>query len=193
MNPRAVAHHLRAVRRLVIGGNTFQEVRLLCDHIQSLGRETHTPLHVPLFAGVCVTYMKPFVESNGLGPLPDEFKAFPSRSKHRKIHAELESLRNWYYAHRDMINAPKLLSDRASADAFDEITLHVDEEGIPSFSISELSWPIESVERVRDLCAFQRSRVDRAALQHLSVLAKAKALPPGEYLLGRDFPDPKNI
>jgi len=125
-----------ALKRLIIAATTFDHVKLLCAHIESLGAETFTPLHVPLFAGVSVTYMKPFMRSDGLGPLPRKFQEFPDAVGHQKTHEDLKNGRDWYYAHRDMLKAPNLLSNPDKRAGFEDITLHVEESGI-SFSINE--------------------------------------------------------
>jgi hypothetical protein len=70
MDSNSVQKQILALKRLIIAGVTFDNVRLICDHIEGLGSDTFTPLHVPLFAGVRVTYMKPFMRNDGLGPLP---------------------------------------------------------------------------------------------------------------------------
>lgn len=188
MNPEAVEEQLKAVKRLVIAGNAFDAARLLCTHIENLGSQTFTLLHVPLFAGICVTYMKPFGRCDGLGRLPVELKTFPSGSKHEKIHDDLSKLRDCFYAHRDALKVPKLLSNPASAKAFNDITLHIEPGGTHSFLVNEVTWPFESISHVRDLCSFQRSRVDSLLAQHISTLLEAKAIQPGDYVLGDDFP-----
>src|SRR5213595_3533682 len=85
---RAEQKQIVALKRLIIAATTFDHVKLLCDHVESLGAETFTPLHVPLFAGVSVTYMKPFMRSDGLGPLPRKFQEFPDAVGHQKTHEE---------------------------------------------------------------------------------------------------------
>ena len=176
-----------ALKRLIIAATTFDHVKLLCAHIESLGAETFTPLHVPLFAGVSVTYMKPFMRSDGLGPLPRKFQEFPGAVGHQKTHEDLKNGRDWYYAHRDMLKAPNLLSNPDKRAGFEDITLHVEESGI-SFSINEQSWSITSVSRVRNLCDYQKSRIDKDLVALINALRSGKHLKIGQYVLGRDFP-----
>src|SRR4051812_32291330 len=111
MTPDALSYVAHATKRLVIAGNTFGQAKLLCEHLETLGSKTDTQLHVPLIAGICVTYMKPFVKSAKLGALPPKFSKFPNGSEHKKVHEDLRNARNWFFAHRDMVNAPSLLSN----------------------------------------------------------------------------------
>jgi len=187
MNPSSTQKQGLALKRLVIAGVTFENVRLLCDHIQALGQDTFTPLHVPLFAGVSVSYMKPFMRNDGLGPLPQSFSKFSSAPGHEKTHADLKKCRDWYYAHRDMINAPTLLADPERRCGFEDVILHFAESGI-SFSVNEQSWSFSSVSRVRNLCSYQKARIDREALALVDVLRKGRKLPVKDYVIGRDFP-----
>jgi len=176
-----------ALKRLVIAGVTFDHVKLLCIHIRQLGPQTFTPLHVSLFAGVCVTYMKPFMRADGLGPLPAKFQTFPAAEGYQKTHNDLKNGRDWYYAHRDMLKAPNLLSNRDRRARFEDVTLHVEESGI-SFSINEQSWSIGSVSRVRNLCDYQKARIDKDIEELFNTLRRGKRLAVGKYVLGRDFP-----
>lgn len=178
---------VRALKRLVIAATTFEHVQALCSHIESLGRETFTPLHIPLFAGVSVTYMKPFMRSDGLGPLPRRFHKFPNAPGYEKTHNDLKNGRDWYYAHRDALRAARLLLDPTRRKGFEDVILHVEETGV-SFSLNEQSWSIDSVHRVRNLCDYQKSRIDKEMIGLLNALRNGRYLAVGNYILGRDFP-----
>jgi hypothetical protein len=180
MNSNSVQKQVLALKRLVVARVTFNNVRLLCEHIQGLGSNTFTPLHVPLFAGVSITYMKPFMRNDGLGDLSSRFSRFPGASGHQKTHVDLKNCRDWYYAHRDMIKAPTLLADPQRRSGFEDVTLHVAESGI-SFSVNEQSWSFSSVSRVRSLCSYQKSRIDKEVLALLEVLKKGRELPQRLY------------
>ncbi len=187
VNRQSAKQRVRALKRLVIASTTFKSVELMCDHVETLGEKTSTLLHVPLLAGICVTYMNPFMSSGGLGPLPRLFTKFGAAERHARVHADLKRLRNWFYAHRDMLNIPTLFADSASGDRFDEITFHLDRDGTYSFSTHQLSWDIEGVHRVRDLCRFQRNRADRLADKILHQLFATVPLTPGAYVLEDEF------
>jgi hypothetical protein len=187
MNSNSVRKQILALKRLIIAGVTFDNVRLLCEHIRGLGSDTFTPLHVPLFAGVSVTYMKPFMRSDGLGELPSQFSQFPGAPGHQKTHLDLKNCRDWYYAHRDMIRAPTLLVDPDKRSGFEDVIMHFEESGI-SFSVNEQSWSLSSVLRVRNLCYYQKSRIDKEALALVDVLRNGREFRFGDYVIGRDFP-----
>ena len=182
-NRQSAKQRVRALKRLVFASTTFRSVELMCDHVEALGEQTSTLLHIPLLAGICVTYMNPFMSSGGLGPLPRVFTNFSANERHARVHANLKNLRNWFYAHRDMLNIPTLFADSASGDRFDEITFHLDRDGTYSFSTNQLSWDIEGVHRVRDLCRFQRNRADKLADKILHELFSSVPLAPGAYVL----------
>ena len=183
----ATKRRVRALKRLVLASTTFKSVELMCDHVESLGEPTSTLLHVPLLAGVCVTYMKPFMSSGGLGPLPASFEKFEGEKTHARVHADMERLRNWFYAHRDVVNIPTLLGRSASEGRFDKVTFHLESNRTYSFSVHELSWELVGLSRVRALCRFQRRRADTSADQILHQLFADIALVPGSYLIEDDF------
>ena len=187
MNSNSVQKQILALKRLIIAGVTFDNVILLCDHIHGLGKNTFTPLHVPLLAGLSVTYMKPFMRNDGLGQLPTKFSKFPGARGHEKTHVDLKNSRDWYYAHRDTIKAPTLHADPGRRSGFEDVTLHFAQSGV-SFSVNEQSWSLDSILRVRNLCSYQKSRIDKEALALIEALRQGKHLPYGDYLLGRDFP-----
>jgi len=187
MKTTAQEKQVLALQRLIIAGVTFDNVILLCDHIHGLGKNTFTPLHVPLLAGVSVTYMKPFMRNDGLGALPPKFSEFPGARGHEKTHVDLKNCRDWYYAHRDMIKAPTLLADPGRRDGFEDVTLHFVQSGV-SFSVNEQSWSFDSILRVRNLCSYQKSRIDKEALALIETLRQGKHFPYGDYVIGRDFP-----
>src|SRR6202030_2211071 len=117
---------VRALKRLVFAATTFKSVELMCDHVAALGEETSPLLHIPLLAGICVTYMNPFMSSGGLGALPRVFTRFERNKQHARVHSDLNKLRNWFYAHRDMLNIPTLFADAASAEGFGDVTFHLE-------------------------------------------------------------------
>ncbi len=181
-NTAPAQQRVRALKRLVIASVTFQSVELMCDHVEALGKGTSTLLHIPLLAGVCVTYMNPFMSSGGLRPLPRVFKTSEENEHHARVHADLKKLRNWFYAHRDMLNVPSLLADAMSRERFGDLTFHLDADGTYSFSTHQLSWGIEALQRVRDLCQFQRRRADDLADHLLHQLFGKVPLRPGAYV-----------
>jgi hypothetical protein len=187
MNSNSIQKQILALKRLIIAGVTFDNVKLLCDHVEGLGQDTFTPLHVPLFAGVSITYMKPFMRNDGLGPLPPRFRKFQNAPGHGKTHADLKKCRDWYYAHRDMINAPILLANPERRSGFEDVILHFAESGI-SFSVNEQSWSLSSISRVRNLCSYQKARIDKEAMALVDTLRNGREFPIKDYVLGRDFP-----
>ena len=183
----ATKRRVRALKRLILASTTFKSVELMCDHVESLGEPTSTLLHVPLLAGVCVTYMKPFMSSGGLGTLPASFEDFEEEKTHARFHEDLKRLRNWFYAHRDVKNIPTLLGRSSPEERFDKVIFHLESNRTYSFSVHELSWEIVGLTRVRDLCRFQRQRADTSADQILHQLFANVALVPGSYLIEDDF------
>ena len=65
--------------------------------------------------------------------------------------------------------------------------MHFEESGI-SFSVDEQSWSLSSVLRVRNLCYYQKSRIDKEALALVDVLRNGREFRFGDYVIGRDFP-----
>lgn len=187
MNARATEKQIAALRRLAFADLTFRQAHLLCTHIESLGPRNIANLWVPLLAGVVVTYMKPFGRCDGLGPLPATFSQFPAGSPHKQTHEDIADGRNWTYAHRDALNAPKLLSSAEDQQAISEVVLHFT-KGPTTIYTSEPAWHPETIFRIRELCAFQSSRVGADMRPLVLSLAGNKSYKAGKYVLGRDFP-----
>ena len=127
------------------------------------------------------------MRNDGLGELPSRFSKFPGATGHQKTHVDLKNCRDWFYAHRDMIKAPTLLADPDRRKGFEDVILHFADSGI-SFSVNEQSWSFSSVARVRNLCSYQKSRIDTEVLMLVDTLRGGKEFPIKDYVLGRDFP-----
>jgi hypothetical protein len=187
MNSKPVEKQISALRRLAFAELTFRQAHLLCNHIESLGPRNIANLWMPLLAGVIVTYMKPFGRCDGLGPLSGSFSHFPAGSLHKQTHEDIARGRDWTYAHRDVLNAPKLLSTPKDRQAIAEVVLHFT-KGSTTIHIREPAWHPETIFRIRELCEFQSSRVGAEMKSLFITLAGNKSYKPGKYVLGRDFP-----
>jgi hypothetical protein len=131
--------------------------------------------------------MKPFTGSNGLGELPSRFSQFPGAPGHEKTHLDLKNCRDSYYAHRDMIKAPTLLADPDKRSGCEDVIMHFEASGV-SFSVNEQSWSLSGVLRVRNLCYYQKSRIDKEVLALVDVLRNGREFPFSDYIIGHDFP-----
>ncbi len=187
MHPKAIERQVSALRRLAFADLAFRQAHLVCAHIETLGPRNIASLWVPLLTGVIVTYMKPFGRCDGLGPLPGSFSQFPAGSSHKQTHEDIAAGRNWTYAHRDMLNAPKLLSTAEDQQAVSEVILHFT-KGPTTIYIREPAWHPETIFRIRELCEFQSSRVRAEMGPLFFTLADNKSYKVGKHVLGRDFP-----
>lgn len=179
---------ISALRRLAFAELAFRQAHLLCTHIESLGPRNIASLWVPLLAGVVVTYMKPFGRCDGLGPLPSSYRRFPVGSAHKQTHDDIAAGRKWTYAHRDLLNSPKLLSTFEEQEAVSEVVLQVVTKDSTTIRIREPAWHPETLPRILELCEFQISRIAADLQPLLKSLAGTKSYKAGKYVLGRDFP-----
>src|SRR5437867_6935430 len=90
---------IRALNRLIIAQITFQQVIAACEFLISHDSDEHSQFYGTFFSGICVSYMRPFMRADRLGPLPAGYSEFPNEAGHAGTHEDLKNGRNWAYAH----------------------------------------------------------------------------------------------
>jgi hypothetical protein len=61
----------KKLKRLIVAVSTFEAVINSCELLIQSDVDEDAPYFRILTAGICVSYMRPFVRADGLGPLPE--------------------------------------------------------------------------------------------------------------------------
>lgn len=159
-----------------------------CGHLLAQGKiETH--LERCLATGIIVSYVRPFMQNDGLAQLNSRFGSFTD-SAMGKLHRALIEARNISYGHTDVKTEPKDLALSLTSEQRQKIGIHLDESGRARWFLLQNSLPVEYFPHVIKLAEFQKERLHQASTEMLQHLCKGRAFRPGTYTLGIDFPDP---
>jgi hypothetical protein len=178
---------IRALRRLILAHITFQQVISACDFLISHDSDERAQFYGIFFSGICISYMRPFMSAEQIGPLPSVYNTFPQNPEHAQTHQDLKNGRNWAYAHNSPAQAAGLLADARRQEEQKKIRLVVHSEGI-SFNPPEVTWPKSRVHAIVRLCHFQIERVERELSELIKNLSGDKTYEDGEYIVGETFP-----
>src|SRR5262249_7253019 len=176
-----------ALRRLVLAHITFQQVISACNFLISHESDERAQFYGIFFSGICVSYMRPFVSAEQIGPLPSGYSTFPPNTEHARTHEDLKNGRNWAYAYNSPAQAAGLLADVRRQEEQKKIRLVVHSSGI-SFNPPEVTWPKSRLHAIVRLCHFQMHRVERELSEVFKHLRGDKTYEDGEYILGETFP-----
>ena len=176
---------IRALTRLVLAGVTFEQVSEACRVLQR--SDERAQFYGVFFAGICVSYTRPFMSSEGLGPLPISFSRFPDEPEHARTHRDLEDGRNWAYAHNSPHQAGALLADESQRNSQTKVRLIVAPTGI-SCVPPEVTWRKARLPAIISLCNFQIKRIRTATEKLVTHLGGNRMYADGEYIIGETFP-----
>jgi len=129
-------HKKRALQRLTLAQTAFRQARALCEHMEQMTLGPHEEIASAMITGIVVSYVRPFVRNDGIGPLPKKYSEFLEGSPFKNIHNTMLEARHWVYAHRDNQNAPNLGGGNVSQDIVSEVVLTLRKDGY-SVSINE--------------------------------------------------------
>lgn len=176
-----------ALRRLLYAIDCFREVASGCRALRQFASSDAVDFYNAFFAGICVTYMRPFRRADGLGLLPQEYSAFPLDSLHVQTHNDLKNGRDSAFAHYAPEQAAKLFSDPARQEVQKKMLILV-KDGNFSYSSPAVTWAKERLSAIEDLALFQTERARAEAAKLLLHLAEGKKIADGTYTLDESFP-----
>lgn len=152
-------HQKRALQRFTLAQTAFRQVRALCEHMEQLKLDPHEEIASAMMAGIVVTYVRPFIRSDGIGHLPKRYSEFDKDSPFENIHKTMLEARHWVYAHRDHKNAPNLGDGNVSQNIVSEVVLTSRRDGY-SVSINEPQISPKQLMNFKALCTFQHNRIN---------------------------------
>src|SRR5436190_9264646 len=183
----SIENKIKALRRLILAHVAFQQVAAACDFLIKHQSDERSQFYGPFFSGICVTYMRPFMSSEGLGPIPSKYSEFPLNTEYACTHEDLKNGRNWAYAHNSPQQAAGLLANEQEREEQTRIRFEFHEHGL-TFSPPEVTWPKSRLPAIAALCGFQIDRVAPDVDGLLRNLAGSKFYEYGEYIIGETFP-----
>ena len=187
MNEKQSNENILMLKRLILAHRCFTQITALCDHLAANKITQIDSIYTPCIAGISVTYMKPFVQSKGLGPLPNSFRKFDDLLlKH--THERLEESRNRIYAHSDVENAHILQYDNPEPVRPYEIRVELKVGEPPTFCpmLPDLNAALGI--HVRRLCVLQAERAGKKMNEIMALMNTGKEYKAGSYILGENFP-----
>jgi hypothetical protein len=185
MDSEKITH---AIKRLAFADLAFIQAHALCNQLIELNLPNDDDRYAAMFAGICVTYAKPFMSSEGLGPLPALFLKFSNLPAYQRTHDDLVEGRNRIYAHRDLLTGHELISISATVDDIATVKIEIRPDGFTAYA-SEPQWPCERLKEVIELISLQRARLKNDIGEKVVYLMSGeKKYRAGEYILGKDFP-----
>jgi hypothetical protein len=185
MNPQ-YAHQKRALHRLTLAQTAFRQARALAEHMQRLDLDPHHEIASAMMAGIVVSYARPFLRSDGIGPLPRRYSEFAEGSPFAFIHQTMLDARHWVYAHRDHQNTPNLAGGHVSHNVVSEVVLTLRRDGY-SVSINEPQILPTQLSNFQALCSFQHNRINEEVGDLIIALMKDHKIGIGVYELGDDI------
>ncbi len=176
---------LLAFKRLNLADLCFKRAEALAQHVI----DTHTDplglLYSPMMSGIVVTYMRPFVQADGLGLLPVIFSEF-SDVVLRFVHEHLKEARHKLYAHQDIKSASDFITDDGSTP-FD-MWITFDGTKCVAFRPGVIEIAQKTLPDIVRLCQHQKALVKQTINDAWPSLTGGKTYPPGCYHVGVDFP-----
>ncbi len=174
-----------AFKRLNLAGLCFDQAQALARHLIQAKPDPTQYLYSPMVTGVVVTYMRPFMEAEGLGALPAEFERFTDHDL-QEAHDQLKESRNQLYAHRDVRNGAAL----PTLDGTIPFDMDIEFDGSQSYKLMPgvIEIPPENLPDFVRLCEFQRQRITAKITKAWPSLTGSKTYAPGKYKVGVDFP-----
>lgn len=178
---------IRSLRRFAIARESMLQTLAAVQYLITSGIPKEDPVYTLLITGVCVAYARPFISSNGLGPLPNEFSKFTD-TQLSKTHRDLISSRHSVHAHYSPDEAAEFLETEEMRDRQRKVEVHFNKRGDLNIVIPSITWQEARLSRIADLVQFQVDRLLKAGLPIIQDLASGKRWPAGVYVLGESFP-----
>ncbi len=166
----------------------FKQAATLAGELMRGNLQTDNLTYSPKVAGIIITYAKNFFKSDGLMPLDQSFNDFKSLDMYQ-THGTAIIVRDQIYAHSDVTAAQHFKHDDDDAAQTYEVKLTLGDE-LRSCDASVLlpDLPIGFLTNFVALCDLQRSRCSEEIVRLVETIRSTWAYPPGEYVVGEDFP-----
>lgn len=147
--------------RWALADHAFREADALALHVIEQKIPPGTHMFSACIAGIAVSYCRPFLESEGLGPLPKAMKQFKGETYSTLLentHNVLMEARHKFAAHFERTHAERLHQDGAYQFSPSEIIVELAPVGSTITTVCNHINPV-LLEHARGLFLFQMERV----------------------------------
>lgn len=177
---------LLSFKRLNLADSCFKKAEALARYLDDLKPDTADLIYSPMVAGIVVTYMRPFVQSDGLGKLESDFEQFDDEDL-TGMHNQLKESRHKLYAHQDFQAGTTLSTTDGSIPFEMEIEF---EDITKGYTMAPGAVEIDpsNLTTIVRLCQHQKTRITRKINNLLPQLTGRKSYAAGRYTVGVNFP-----
>ena len=172
--------------RLMFARRTFLNVATTCKYVKDNNVFKTSEVYHVIAAGIVTTYARPFMGSEGLGPLSRKYHEFEGEPDLEFTHEDLMKARNSLYAHFSPSEAASLLPPDYAIAQKCKVTFKGGE--MLHVNVPITGWAPSRLQAVFHLCLFQAKRILSDARKLLTHMKGDDVYPDGEYVLGVEFP-----
>ena len=189
MNQKKADAQAKALRRYLAAQAAFERAAQGLRFLQTDPFAEGDWNYSTMFCGICVTYVAPFMSSNGLGPLPKEMQEFTKGSDFENIHGAAYRARSSLFAH----HSPDEIVDLVAGEVPEnDLGIRIEVSGPLKYRIQHRNpiWAKDRLGVFEQLCRYQAQRVQKLALPIFKDIEASHggSYENGVYNLGKDFP-----
>lgn len=173
-------------RKLMLADYAFRQSRDSLRAVLETQLVAPNPILEMVITGACVTYCRPFTNSDFYGTLGAKYTKFQDKPNFKQLHERIWNGRNWVYAHTDPEKAADLFGGTPSDLTNIEIMFQK-----PRGMVAYVNEPILSPDTIKDfidLCQFQSVRVLEEFKEMIPRLFKSFPEYYKRYKIGIDIP-----
>jgi hypothetical protein len=175
------------LRRLVYAQRAFKNVIAMVEFALTQDLANDPAWFDVAFTGICAEYMRPFLRSDGIGPLPPEYTKFED-PRLSQLHESLAKGRHWLFAHHDAINAPSLLAPEEVA-TYKRVIIRIKSGKNVECATIPPRFVKQNLPQIVEIATLQKQRTKKEMEEALyALLVRGKTYKEGEYVLGESFP-----
>ena len=189
MNSKKSEAQVKTQRRYLAAQAAFERAAQALTYLQTAPFADGDWNYSTMFCGSCVTYVAPFMSSNGLGPLPKQMQEFKKGSDYEFIHKAVYRARNSLFAHHSPDEVVDMVTGEVPAE---DLGVRIEVLGSLKYRIQHRNpiWAKDRLNAFELLCRYQAHRVQLLAFPIFKDIEAAHGgpYPNGIYDLGKDFP-----
>ena len=159
------------MERLLLARRSFRSCAEACTFLHENSKDASASYFEPFAAGICVSYARPFMSADGLGPLPpDPYEKFIDRPELGILHGKVVGARNAIYAHYSPAQALDLLPKGYFPKARPRPTITFLKNDKLYYTVPLIGWDPDSLRGIADLCLYQIKRVEKDSRERITHL-----------------------
>jgi len=183
------ADQTRKLRAMILARAAFEEAFLAARFLASPESPKGDSVRRVMLAGIVVSYMRPFLASNGIPSLPKQYSEdFAGSRMLAQAHEAMKVARHSLFAHHDEEKSAILVSKNLKSEIPGiEIEVGTAANGFPIF-VRRAELNEVGLNQSIELFEFQLGRVQAEVDTKIEEEKRHGSFPPGRYILGEGFP-----